>query len=117
MDFDEVIESVVEALFEWVIGGHQQRLVETELTLIQAQALRLPRESPQTTGGLSGLLGITPPGVTQLTDRLVRKQLILRRAGEVDRRSITVELTVKGRRLMDDFRAKRNEFFEQVLIQ
>jgi DNA-binding MarR family transcriptional regulator len=98
-----------------MLEHHQKHAVELQLTLPQAQALRLLRTSMSSTSGLAGLLGISAPAVTQLTNRLVRKRLIERRTVETDRRAVLVALTEKGRRVIDSFRHRRNEAFQQAL--
>src|SRR5262249_51796913 len=65
--------------------------------------------------GLAAALGISTPAATQLTDRLVRKQLIERRTGEADRRSVVIALTAKGRRAVDGFRQRRNEILGEAI--
>ena len=112
-----VLDRFVDGWFVLILEQHQKQIVETDLTMSQAQALRLLAGAPLTTGNLAGKLGISAPAVSQLTDRLIRKQLIERRAVERDRRSVTVELSVTGRRLIDGFRQRRNEVFERALLK
>jgi len=100
-----------------ILDQHQKNIVEADLTMSQARALRLLASAPLSTGNLAGKLGISAPAVSQLTDRLIRKQLIERRAAERDRRSVTVELSTTGRRLVDGFRRRRNEAFEHAFLQ
>ena len=112
-----VLDRFVDGWFVLILEQHQKHVVEADLTMSQAQALRLLANAPLSTGALAGKLGISAPAVSQLTDRLIRKQLIERRAAERDRRSVTVELSVTGRRLVDGFRRRRNEAFEHALLQ
>ena len=112
-----VLDRFVDGWFVLILDQHQKHIVETDLTMSQAQALRLLVNAPLSTGSLAGKLGISAPAVSQLTDRLIRKRLIERRAVERDRRSVTVELSVTGRRLVDGFRRRRNEVFEHALLQ
>lgn len=112
-----VLDRFVDGWFVLILDQHQKHIVETDLTMSQAQALRLLAAAPLTTGNLAGKLGISAPAVSQLTDRLIRKQLIERRAVERDRRSVTVELSATGRRLVDGLRRRRNELFEHALLK
>ena len=112
----EVLDRFVDGWFMLILDQHQKHIVESDLTMSQAQALRLLANAPLSTGTLAGKLGISAPAVSQLTDRLIRKELIERRAAERDRRSVTVELSVTGRRLVDGFRRRRNEVFEHALL-
>src|SRR6185295_5398132 len=113
----EVLDRFVDGWFMLILDQHQKHIVESDLTMSQAQALRLLASAPLSTGTLAGKLGISAPAVSQLTDRLIRKELIERRAAERDRRSVTVELSLTGRRLVDGFRRRRNEVFEHALLK
>lgn len=114
-DVQALLDRFVEGLFLLVLDHHHRHVMETELTMVQAQALRLIGETPVTTTNLASALGISSPAATQLTDRLVIKRLIERRRLESDRRSVTVELSERGRRLINDFRRRRNAIFGEVL--
>jgi DNA-binding MarR family transcriptional regulator len=116
-EVEAVLDRFVEGWFLLILEKHQRHVSEMDLTMSQAQALRLLGGAPLSTGSLAARLGISAPAVSQLTDRLIRKQLIERRAAERDRRSVTVELSASGKRLVDGFRRKRNEVFEQALLQ
>src|SRR5262245_54907817 len=110
-----ILDRFVEGLFRLMLEHHQRQLVDMELTLPQAQALGLLRESPLATSKLAASIGISAPAVSQLTDRLAKKQLIERRAIDTDRRSVMLALTEKGRRTVDRVRARRNEVFSEAL--
>jgi len=112
---EAILDRFVEGLFRLMLEHHQRHLAEMELTLPQAQALRLLRESPLATSKLAASIGISAPAVSQLTDRLAKKQLIERRAIDTDRRSVIVTLSDKGRRIVDRVRARRNEVFREAL--
>ena len=90
---------------------HQKHVLELDLTMPQAQALRVLRRGPLCTSELASELCISAPAVTQLTNRLTRKHLIERRAADKDRRSVLVTLTDKGRQAVDMFRERRNTIF------
>lgn len=111
----EVLDTFAECLFRLLSDRHRFHVAEMEMTVTQAQALRLLREAPMPTGGLASRLGITAPAVTQLTDRLLRKRLIERRVSNTDRRSVMIALTEKGNRMEDGFRRRRGEAFGEVL--
>jgi DNA-binding MarR family transcriptional regulator len=117
VEIGTVLDRFVEVWFGLILDQHQKHIIETDLTMSQAQALRLLSGAPLSTGNLAGKLGISAPAVSQLTDRLIRKRLIERRAGERDRRSVTVELSETGRRLVEGLRRRRNEVFEHALLK
>lgn len=111
----ELLDRVADALFRLMLEHHQTCVTEMELTLSQAQTLKLLHGAALSTTGLAAALGISAPAVSQLTDRLVRKRLIERRAVETDRRSVTVELSRRGTEVIERFRRRRNEFFGAAL--
>lgn len=110
-----VLDSFMELMFKLMMDHHQKQTAELDLTLPQAQALKILRREPLCTGELANRLKISAPAVTQLTDRMVRKQLIERRPMDGDRRSVLVVLTSRGRRVVDRFRDRRNEIFCDAL--
>lgn len=112
---DSILDRFVEGVFRLMLEHHQRQVIVTDLTLTQAQALRLLRAAGLPTSKLAAALGISAPAVTQLTDRLVRKHLIERHTTDGDRRCVSIELTERGRLVMDGFRQRRNEVFSDVL--
>jgi DNA-binding MarR family transcriptional regulator len=110
-----VLDGFVEGLFRLMLDHHQSQVVEMDLTLVQAQALKLLRTAPLPTSKLAAALGISAPAVTQLIDRLGRKRLIERHAVKTDRRAVMVAVTEKGGRVIDGFRKRRNEVFAETL--
>lgn len=112
---EEVLNSFAEVMSKLLIEQYQQHLSALDLTLPQAQVLRVLRRGPILTGQLAAQLRITAPAITQLTDRLVRKGLIERQAAVDDRRCVVVALSAKGRRLVDQFRRERSRIFTGAL--
>jgi DNA-binding MarR family transcriptional regulator len=111
----EVMGGFTEVMTRLLLEQHQKQLAALDLTLLQAQVLRVLRRGPLLTGQLAVELGISAPAITQLTDRLTRKLLIERRASAEDRRSVQIALTAKGRRLVDQFRQRRRAIFNEAL--
>ncbi len=112
---EEVLNSFAELMSALMIDQYQKQIAELDLTLPQAQALRILRRGPVPTGQLGGHLRISAPAITQLTDRLVRKGLIQRQADLDDRRCVIVTLSDEGRDLVDQFRKRRREIFSSAL--
>jgi DNA-binding MarR family transcriptional regulator len=112
-----VLDDFIEGLFRLMLDHHHAQVVEMDLTLVQAQALRLLRSAPLSTSRLAAALGISAPAVTQLTDRLGRKNLIHRQTVKTDRRAVIVALTENGGRVIDGLRKRRNEVFVDMLSQ
>jgi DNA-binding MarR family transcriptional regulator len=110
-DAEVVLERFVETMFKLIIDHHQKQVIEMDLTMPQAQVLKMLRSGALCTGQIATQLAISAPAVTQLTDRLTRKRLIERRADAADRRSVMLVLTNRGRRAVDTFRERRNDVF------
>lgn len=114
-EIERIVNAFGETVFRRMLRGHQEHAAELDVTLLQAQALRLLRDESMGAGRLAAELGITPPAVTQLTDRLRRKRLVERREADGDRRTVLVGLTPEGERAVDSFRERRNELFASAL--
>jgi DNA-binding MarR family transcriptional regulator len=115
---ENILNSFAEVMSMILLDLHQQHLAELDLTLPQAQVLRVLRRSGALpTGRLAAELRISAPAVTQLTDRLIRKGLIERQTATGDRRSVLVGLSAKGKRLIDQFRKRRRDIFCGALAQ
>lgn len=112
---EEVLTGFSEVMSRLMIDQYQQQITELDLTLPQAQVLRVLRRGPLLTGQLAAQLKISAPAITQLTDRLLRKGLIERRAAADDRRCVIVVLSDKGARLIDQFRQRRRDIFTRAL--
>ena len=95
----ELLRAYLEALA--VSEEMQTRAWETsELTLTQVRALRKLGHQPMALGELGGALGLAPPSVTRLVDRLERRGLIERTRDEDDRRRVVARLTEEGGRVI-----------------
>jgi DNA-binding MarR family transcriptional regulator len=114
---ERALDDFIEGLFRLMLEHHQAQVLEMDLTVVQAQALKLLRTAPMPASRLAAALGISAPAMTQLTDRLSRKNLIERRTVSTDRRAVIVALTDKGGRVIDGFRRRRNEVFADILLR
>jgi DNA-binding MarR family transcriptional regulator len=112
---EEVLNSFTELMSGLLIDQYQEHIAELELTLTQAQVLRVLRRGPLPTGQLAVELKISAPAITQLTDRLLRKGLIERKHSTDDRRAVIVALSEQGSCLVDQFRQRRREIFSGAL--
>jgi DNA-binding MarR family transcriptional regulator len=71
-----------------------------QLTLTQIRVLRKLAREPKSLGQLGVELGLTPPSVTRLVDRLEERGLIERRRDDVDRRKVVAAILPAGRNLV-----------------
>ena len=106
MKDDELLGSPVErltrAMFTRIIANLSATLAAEDLTVAQVAALYLldERESLRI-GELASELGRSQPSISRLVDGLVRKKLVVRKEDAEDRRARTVQLTAKGRAMVD----------------
>lgn len=112
-----ILDRFVETMFKLMMEHHQKHVMELELTVPQAQALRVLRRGSLCTRELAAALEISAPAVTQLTDRMVRKDLLERRPVDGDRRSVLIALSEKGHQVIDRFRERRNNVFSGALSE
>src|SRR5215210_1977223 len=116
-EVEEILSSFTEIMSGLMIDQYQKQITELELTLPQAQLLRVLRRGPMQTGQLAAEMRISAPAITQLTDRLIRKGLIERSAAADDRRCVIVGLSNDGRCLVDQFNRRRQEIFDEALAE
>lgn len=114
-EVEEVLNSFADVMSRLMIDHYQKHISELDLTLPQAQVLKVLRRGSMPTGQLAAELRISAPAITQLTDRLLRKGLIERRAHADDRRCVIVALSEKGAHLVNQFRERRREIFIRAL--
>lgn len=86
-----------------------------DLSLAQLRILRAVLDCPHTAGEVVELLGYSPSGLSQLTQRLVAAGLLIKSKDTHDARIKHLELTPKGRMLMEGRRESRVREAEQVL--
>ncbi len=96
-----------ERLLKDAVGG--------QLTVSQAKLMKLVNlTDAQTIGDVATFLGISNAAASKAVDKLVRRNLLRRKEGETDRRSIHLSLTEPGRHLLDTYDAVRQKQLEEV---
>jgi len=91
-------------------------LEDDDITLSQFRALLLVDEGRASApGDLAELLEVHPSNATRLVDRMVAKGLVERSASTDDRRVVSLEATVAGRRIVADVLDRRRRAIEEVL--
>ena len=78
---------------------------------------QLSRQKETTMHGLASLMGITCPAATGLVDRLIAQGLVSRQGDRKDRRVIRVNLTPKGRRVLDNIWSQKRRMIQEVFGQ
>ena len=89
---------------------------EVTVSLPQYRALVvLASRGPQRPVDLAQALSVDPSTATRMCDRLEGKELITRRRDDGDRRTVVLDLSVKGRRLVDRVTHRRRQEIGQIL--
>lgn len=89
---------------------------EAEVSLQQYRALVvLGSRGAQRPVDLAEALGVEPSTATRLCDRLVDKRLISRRRGAGDRREVRLDLSRRGRTLVESVTRRRRQEIARIL--
>lgn len=86
-------------------------LTPTEVDVLVA----VDRRGPLRLSDLAGFAELNPTMLSRLIPRLEAAGLMRRLAVEMDRRVCRVEITAKGRRLLERIRSERNDVLSRVL--
>jgi DNA-binding MarR family transcriptional regulator len=90
--------------------------IAEEVTLPQYRALVvIASRGPQRIADLAQALAVTPSTATRMSDRLVRKGLVRRRAVPTDRRVVRLHLTSEGKRLVQAVTSTRRAEIARIL--
>jgi DNA-binding MarR family transcriptional regulator len=114
---DAVVDAVLSASRVLVaIAARSLAEVADEVTLTQYRSLVvLASRGPQSVVALAEAVAVTPPTVSRLCDRLVRKGLVRRREDARDRRAVRLVLTRAGRELVDAVTVRRRAEIARLL--
>jgi len=93
-----------------------QSLKEYELTWPQWMLLNaLSEESVSTPAAIADQLGVDRSGITRLLDRLEKKEYVEREHDRLDRRSVKLHITPKGKKLMSTINSLAYQHQENFL--
>jgi DNA-binding MarR family transcriptional regulator len=100
-------------------GGRAVLWADVDLTLPQLKLLGLLARRPDGLAGreLANALGVGPPAVTALVERLVEPGYARRDEDPHDRRITRVRLTASGQALLERFFGGRQERLVEILAQ
>ena len=106
---EQVVDAVLRASRVLVsVAVRSLAAVDHDVTLPQYRALVvLASRGPQRPTELAEALAVHPSTITRLCDRLVAKRLVRRGESAASRREVSIELTAKGRRLVDAVTERR----------
>jgi DNA-binding MarR family transcriptional regulator len=113
-DVGEVVLSATRALVGVV--ARSLAAVSDDVTIAQHRVLvLLEGRGPQTMRALADQLDVSPSTATRVCDRLVDKRLIRRRIDDDDRRAVRVDLTPRGRKLIEHVMQRRRALIAEIL--
>lgn len=94
--------------------GSMAQLAPLGLTMAQARVLRIVADGPRRMADIAAALDVVPRTVTPMVDGLEAAGVVARRSDPSDRRSVLVETTADGRRLMERMGRARRATAQQV---
>ena len=117
MSFDAVRDAVMLGSRALVgIAARSLAEVSADVSLAQYRVLVLIQGlGPQTMGALAESLDVNPSTVTRVCDVLVEKGLIRRSSAQASRRSVSADLTAKGRRIVSQVMDRRARLIDDVV--
>jgi DNA-binding MarR family transcriptional regulator len=116
-DLDDLVTALLTASRALVgVSAHSLAEVEGTVTLSQFRTLVVLRAHGATRlNRLSERLGVNASTALRSVDRLISAGLVLRRENADDRREVVIELTQRGRRLVDRVTARRREVIQDIV--
>ena len=113
--FIPVLTSWSEVFMHTAMRSFLQFSIRSGMSLSQLGALFwVLHQGNSDVSGVGEQLGITTAAASQMIDRLVQQGLIRRTENPQDRRYKQVELTEKGRQVLDDGVCARQSWFEDL---
>ena len=109
----ELLNMLIGSTFRKILWRNAAGL---ELTHAQAQVLFFIDQHPGCPmGKVAHTFNVTLPATTQIVDRLVHKQFLIRGTNPTDRRVATLELTETGKALVRELETLQIEGLEPIL--
>jgi DNA-binding MarR family transcriptional regulator len=109
------VEEAIDAMRRAMARARDRFTEGLGLTRTQVDILALLIDRPHTTSKLAEQLYLTQGAVTQTLDSLVRRDLVMRRPSQTDRRVCLLEISPSGRKLTDNLMCMRRERMQEFL--
>ncbi len=116
-ELDELVTALLTAS-RALVGVSAQSLSHVEDTVTPAQfrtLVVLRAHGASRLNQLSERLQVNASTALRSVDKLVAAGLVARRDNPADRREVAIELTARGRRLVDDVTARRREAIDHIV--
>jgi DNA-binding MarR family transcriptional regulator len=104
----------VHDLYSLLVERMSAILAPFDLTITDFRALRFCWAGPERAIDLTRSLRLTPASGTELIDRLEHRRLVRRKENPADRRSVLIELTPDGARLVTAAKAAHRAFLRRI---
>jgi MarR family transcriptional regulator, organic hydroperoxide resistance regulator len=99
-------------------GHFSEAWMELNLTIVQLKCLFfLDIEGATNQKTIASVLGVTPPNVTGIIDRMVEQRLVTRHAKENNRRMQVITLTPKSKALLSALKTRKDNHMASLLDQ
>jgi DNA-binding MarR family transcriptional regulator len=119
MEKSELIDEIVtlQRQLNKILGPFAAKpWIDLGLTIAQLKSLFFIADQETTNfKKLAEALGVTPPNITGIVDRLVEQGLVTRNENPEDRRIMLLQATEKGKNLLDNLRETRTVRMAQIL--
>ncbi len=109
---------LLDSLFHNLRSRISEEWMDVDLTMPQVRVMfALHRNGVSRMSVIASLLGVSLPNSTGLVDRLVEKNLVVRKTGTDDRRSVSCELSQKGQELVESLLYSRKSWWDSRLSE
>jgi DNA-binding MarR family transcriptional regulator len=113
-----IVTSLFDAINKKLSKSSQETLLRIykNLTIAEASAIyAIGPNGPKTMKQIAETLGVAVSTPTRTIDRLLEKGFVNRTVGEKDRRQLLIELTPKGKELLEDIDKENLEITRKML--
>ncbi|SDP41117.1 DNA-binding transcriptional regulator, MarR family [Pedococcus dokdonensis] len=116
-DLDDLVTALLTASRVLVgVSARSLAEVQDDVTVTQFRLLVVLRGHGETRlNRLADRLGVTPSTALRSVDRLIASDLVTRRENTQDRREVVIELTPRGRRVVDHVTERRREAIRVIV--
>ena len=110
---------IEQLLQQWkaVMAAARPRWATADLTFTQLRALSVLQRGNVRVSELGEALGIGPAAASTLADRMAQRRFIVRRADPDDGRVVRIELSTRGRTLIEHLERGRTEHFGRLIAR
>lgn len=121
MEKEKLIEEIhilIEQVFPVMVHYQPEAWMDLDITISQLKSLFFIDFKGKTNfKNLAAALGMTPPNITGIVDRLVAKGLVSREENSEDRRMMLLKTTDKGKTLLTKLKETRRNQSSPLLNQ